>query len=63
MLKKVICDFVRCCDVCKRFNSLRTVQPIYMKDIIKKYERYIIDYIDLRKYSNQNDGFTWILNV
>lgn len=58
-----ITEYVKSCDACKRFNSLRTIQPVYINDITRKFDRFIIDCVDLRRYTNQNDGFCWILNV
>lgn len=61
--KSRICDYVRSCEACTRYNSLKTIQPVYINDITKKYDRYMIDCVDLRRYTDQNDGYCWILNV
>lgn len=34
-----------------------------MNDITQKYDRYVMDCVDLCKYSQDNDGYCWILNV
>jgi hypothetical protein len=31
--------------------------------ITHKYDRYVIDCVDLRRYSDHNDGYSWILNI
>ncbi len=61
--KSKIVEFVNSCEACARFNSLRTLQPTHINDITKKYDRYIIDCVDLRRYTDNNDGYCWILNV
>jgi hypothetical protein len=52
-----ICNYVRSCEAYSMYNSLRTIQPVYINDIVKKYDRYMIDCVDLRKYSDQNDRY------
>ena len=54
---EVIKNYVKACDVCTRFNTLTTIQDIQVNEITQKYDRYIIDCIDLRNYRDQNDGF------
>lgn len=61
--KSVICNYVRSCQACSRFNSLQTIQPVYVNDITRKYDRYMMDCVDLRKYSESNEGYSWILNI
>ena len=60
---EMICNYVRACQSCAHFNSLKTIQPLYINDITSKYDRYMMDCVDLRRYSDQNDGLSWILNV
>jgi hypothetical protein len=59
----VIMNYVRACDACPSVNSLTTVQDIQINEITRKYDRYIMDCVDLKHDSNQNDGYCWILNV
>lgn len=61
--KANITEYVKSCDACKRFNSLRTIQPVYINDIRRRFDRFIIDCVDLRRYRDQNEGFCCILNV
>lgn len=61
--KTKISDYVRSCEACRNFNSLRTIQPVFINNITHKRDRYIIDCVDLRQYSSSNDGFSWLLNV
>lgn len=59
----VIMNYVRACEACSSTNTLRTVQEIHVNEITAKYDRYIMDCVDLRHYSQYNDGYSWILNV
>lgn len=59
----VIKEFVRTCDACSSTNTLVTVEDIHINEITRKYDRYIMDCVDLRRYSADNDGYCWILNV
>jgi len=61
--KSAISDYIGNCEACAHFNSLRTIQPLYINDIVAKYDRYMMDCVDLRRYEPQNDGYCWILNV
>ena len=56
-------DLTKSCDACVHFNNLTTVQEIHVNEITTKYDRFIMDCVDLRRYSHQNDGYGWILNV
>ena len=55
--------FVKSCQGCLRYNDIQTVQPVHINQITKKYDRYMMDCVDLRKYVDVNDGYSWILNV
>lgn len=55
--------YVGSCEGCIKYNNLSTVENIIINRITKKYDRYMMDCIDLRKYSDDNDGYCWILNV
>lgn len=58
-----IIEFVRNCDACMQSNNLTTIQDIQVNEITRKYDRYIMDCVDLRMYSELNEGYSWILNV
>ncbi|KAI5151511.1 hypothetical protein ENBRE01_2186 [Enteropsectra breve] len=59
----VICNYVRACPSCQRYNSLSTLADVVITNITRKYDRYMLDCVDLRKYMNKNDGFCWLLNA
>ena len=61
--KQSIVNFVNQCESCRNFLPLRTLEDVQMIPIAAKYERYIIDCVDFRKYSDVNDGYCWILNI
>ncbi len=54
---KVIMDYVSRCDSCSHHLPLKSCDPI--KNITAKapWERIQIDMVDLRKYSELNNGF------
>ena len=56
-------EFVKNCKDCIGFNNLNTVKITLINEITKKYDRYMMDCVDLRKYADQNDGYSWILNI
>lgn len=60
---RIVRNYIRSCAACSNFNSLATVQPIQFTEIISKYDRFMMDCVDLRRYSDMNDGYCWILNV
>ncbi|TBU03590.1 hypothetical protein CWI39_0943p0010, partial [Hamiltosporidium magnivora] len=55
ILKAYIKEYVKDCEACCRFNFLKTNQPIYINYITKKYDFFMMDRVDLRRYSDQND--------
>ncbi|TBT99537.1 hypothetical protein CWI37_1308p0020, partial [Hamiltosporidium tvaerminnensis] len=55
ILKAYIKEYVKDCEACSRLNSLKTIQPIYINHIIKKYDLFMMDCVDFRRYSDQND--------
>lgn len=61
ILKKDVSDMISECEICQSHRSLVT-RPI-IRPIIAKHprERYIVDLIDFRYYSEVNDGFKWML--
>ncbi|TBT99602.1 hypothetical protein CWI36_1918p0010 [Hamiltosporidium magnivora] len=62
-MRAYIKEYVKECEACSRFDSLKTIQPIYINHITKKYDLFMMDCLDLRRYSDQNDQYSWILNV
>ncbi|TBU12726.1 hypothetical protein CWI38_0085p0060 [Hamiltosporidium tvaerminnensis] len=60
--KEYIKKYVKKCEACSRFNSLKTIQPVYINHITKKYDLFMMDCVDLGRYSDQNDQYSWILN-
>jgi transposase InsO family protein len=56
-------SFVNSCENCRSYLPMRTIEDITIVDITKKYDRYVIDCVDLRRYSDVNDGYCWILNI
>lgn len=56
-------EYVRNCIICQRNIPLKRCEAITPIVASRRWERLIIDYIDLRKYSHVNSGFGWILNV
>lgn len=56
-------NFVSSCDNCRNYIPMRTIQDVDIVNIRRKYDRYVIDCIDLRHYSQDNDGYCWIFNV
>ena len=61
--KEAITDFVHLCDSCQHYTPLRTLEDLTMVQITQKYDRYVIDCVDLRRYQEFNDGYSWLLNV
>lgn len=59
----VIRKFVAGCSSCSKYNNLSTLNETHINIISHKYERYIMDCVDLRKYAIVNDGYGWVLNV
>ena len=59
----IIRDFVSNCETCIRNDKLTIVPDIHINIISHKQERYIMDFIDISRYSDYNDGYCWILNV
>lgn len=60
---RVITAYVNGCPDCARYNSLTTIQEINLIPITQKYDRYVVDCVDLRRYDASNSGYKWILNV
>lgn len=60
---KMVRDYIKNCDACSHYNDLTTIQPVKINNIVAKYDRYMMDCMDLRKYASDNDNYKWILNV
>ncbi|TBT97349.1 hypothetical protein CWI39_3011p0010, partial [Hamiltosporidium magnivora] len=56
-------EYIKECEACSRFDSLKTIQPVYINHITKKYDLFMMDCVDLRRDSDQNDQYSWILDV
>lgn len=56
-------DFLNACESCMHFQPLRTIPEMEIVQITRKYQRYVIDCIDMRRYQSENDDYCWILNV
>jgi hypothetical protein len=63
LTRSFIEDYVRKCSNCAVAQPLKRVDVV--KNITAKanWERIQIDLIDLRRYSESNDGFSWILHI
>jgi hypothetical protein len=61
--KKDVATYLESCESCLRFQPLKTSDLITNIRASKPWERIQIDLVDLRKYSEGNQGFGWILNV
>ena len=61
--KQVITDYVNSCTSCANFVPLRTINELNFVQITQKYDRYVIDCVDLRRYTEHNQGYSWILNI
>ncbi|KAG0440405.1 Transposon Tf2-6 polyprotein [Dictyocoela muelleri] len=59
----LIKEYVKSCETCARYNSLNTIEDIQVNEITQKFDRYMMDCVDLRRYADHNDGYSWILNV
>ncbi|KCZ79390.1 hypothetical protein H312_03215, partial [Anncaliia algerae PRA339] len=51
-----IVDFVNKCRNCRNFVNLSTQDNVNLVQIKYKYDRYVIDCVDLRRYQEENDG-------
>jgi len=61
--KEAIVEYVNSCKSCFNFVPLRTIQDMNFVQITQKCDRYVIDCVDLRRYADQNEGYSWILNI
>ncbi|TBU21011.1 putative methyltransferase [Hamiltosporidium tvaerminnensis] len=43
--KAYIREYVKDCEICSQFNSLKTIQPVYINHITKKYDLFMMDCI------------------
>ncbi|TBU20595.1 hypothetical protein CWI38_0047p0080 [Hamiltosporidium tvaerminnensis] len=51
-----IIKYAKVCGACSRFNYLKKIQKIYMKNITNNYDIFMIDCVNLGKYADQKDG-------
>jgi IS30 family transposase len=63
ILQASVYSFVAECSICSRYNSLTTLQPVFINEITARLDLLMMDCVDLRKYSELNSGYSWILNV
>jgi hypothetical protein len=61
--KQMITEFMNSCKLCQNYTPLRTLEDINMVEIKSKYDRYVIDCVDLRRYKEFNEGYSWLLNI
>lgn len=61
--REKINEYVSNCLVCKRHQPMRRVAPIIPIRTQYAWERVQLDCVDLRNYSDSNDGYAWIVNV
>ena len=61
--REKIDSYVKGCIICQRNQPLKRDQAIRPIVASHRWERIIVDFIDLRKYATRNDGYGWILNV
>lgn len=56
-------EYIKNCKPCQLKKSFHTTEVV--QNIITKlpWERIQIDLVDLRHYSDENDGYCWLLNV
>ncbi|TBT98497.1 hypothetical protein CWI39_2407p0010 [Hamiltosporidium magnivora] len=47
-------EYVKDCEACSRFDSPKIIQPIYINHITKKYDLFMMDCVDFRRYSFKN---------
>jgi hypothetical protein len=59
----IITSYVNNCETCARFNSLTIIEDIIVNEITCKFDRLMMDCVDLRRYAVYNDGYSWVLNV
>jgi len=54
---------VKKCEACQRHQPLKRVEPIRSILAEKPFERIQMDAIEMRKFTAENDGYNWILNI
>ena len=61
--REFVRNYLEKCTICKNYNPLKKTD--LFRNIRSKapWERIQIDLVDIRKYSDLNDGYSWILNV
>jgi len=56
-------EYVRRCEICRRHRPMTRVSSITPIVAEHPWERIQIDCVDMRNYSDHNDGYGWILNI
>jgi hypothetical protein len=59
----VINTLVKNCETCARSNTLTTVEDKSVNIITSKFDGFMMDCVDLRRYASDNENYSWILNV
>ncbi|KRH92404.1 transposable element [Pseudoloma neurophilia] len=59
IIRKVVAD----CEACSKSQPLKHNGPLKNITAKKPFERLQIDLIDLRRYKNENSGFSWVLTI
>ncbi len=60
--KKEIDLYVSKCIVCQTAQPFKKTDKIHFIKANRPFERLIIDLIDVRQFSNTNDGYCWVFN-
>jgi hypothetical protein len=56
-------EYLANCEECKHYQALKNTDVIRNITASKSFERLQIDLVDLRRFSEVNDEFQWMLNV
>ena len=52
-------EYVSACDACRQYNAFDTIRTTSLFEIRCKYDRFMMDCVDLKKYRAENDGHTF----
>ncbi|KAG0438513.1 Retrovirus-related Pol polyprotein from transposon [Dictyocoela muelleri] len=61
--RKNIREYVRKCEACNMASSFKNKGKLTYISTKKIHERLFMDIIDLRKFSDKNDGYKYILTI
>jgi hypothetical protein len=61
--RSVLRDFLSNCEVCKHYQPLKTTDVVKNITASKSFQRLQIDLVDMKRFSEENDGFNWMCNV